>query len=167
MAQVQRTAHNPPSAPQPIGAYSLAMEVSAGRLLFVAGQVGLDASGNLVGSGDAAAQTRQVFENIGQILSGVGASFDNVVELTTYVVGRESIQGFIQARTQIYPDIFSSGDIPLTPCWSSTAWSARNSWWKSKHLRHCRDLGLTANLPGSHKFPGLNSIVPLGSASQR
>jgi enamine deaminase RidA (YjgF/YER057c/UK114 family) len=112
MAQVQRTAHNPPSAPQPIGAYSLAMEVSAGRLLFVAGQVGLDASGNLVGSGDAAAQTRQVFENIGQILSGVGASFDNVVELTTYVVGRESIQGFIQARTQIYPDIFSSGDYP-------------------------------------------------------
>ena len=65
-----------------------------------------------MGSGDAAAQTRQVFENIGQILSGVGASFDNVVELTTYVVGRESIQGFIQARTQIYPDIFSNGDYP-------------------------------------------------------
>lgn len=112
MAQIQRTAHNPPSAPQPIGAYSLAMEVGANRLLFVAGQVGLDASGNLVGSGDAVAQTRQTFQNIGKILAGVGASFSNVVELTTYLVGRESVQAFIQARTEIYPEIFPNGDYP-------------------------------------------------------
>ena len=112
MVQVQRTTLNPSAAPQPIGAYSLAVEATAGRLLFLAGQVGLDASGNLVGPGDAAAQTRQVFENIGQVLAGAGASFSNVVELTTYVVGRESIQPFIQARTEIFPEIFPDGDYP-------------------------------------------------------
>ena len=112
MVQVQRTTLNPSAAPQPIGAYSLAVEASGGKLLFVAGQVGLDASGNLVGPGDAAAQTRQVFENIGQILAGAGASFSNVVEFTSYVVGRESIQPYIEARIKIFPDIFPNGDFP-------------------------------------------------------
>ena len=112
MVQLQRTTLNPSAAPQPIGAYSLAVEASAGRLLFVAGQVGLNAGGNLVGPGDAAAQTRQVFQNIGQILAGAGASFSNVVEFTSYVVGRESIQPFIQARTEIFPELFPNGDYP-------------------------------------------------------
>ena len=110
--QLQRRVLNPPAAPQPLGAYSLAVEVSAGRLLFVAGQVALDSGGNLVGAEDAAAQTRQVFHNIGQVLSGAGASFSNVVEFTTYVVGRSSIQPFIQARTQVFPEIFPNGDYP-------------------------------------------------------
>ena len=112
MARVQRKVLNPPSAPQPIGAYSLAMEVSAGRLLFVAGQVGLNASGDLVGRGDVAAQTQQTFQNIGEILSGAGATFNSVVEFTTYLVGRESIQPFIEARNEIYPELFPNGDYP-------------------------------------------------------
>lgn len=112
MVQAQRTTLNPSAAPQPIGAYSLAVEASAGKLLFVAGQVALDASGNLVGPGDVAAQTRQVFQNIGLILDGAGASFSNVVEFTSYVVGRDSVQPYIQGRTQIFPDMFPNGDYP-------------------------------------------------------
>ncbi len=112
MSQLQRTLLNPPGAPQPIGAYSLAVDVSASRLLFIAGQVGLDSDGNLAGNGDAAAQTRQVFQNLGAVLAGAGATFSNVVELTTYVVGRGSVQPFIEARTQIYPEIFPNGDYP-------------------------------------------------------
>jgi enamine deaminase RidA (YjgF/YER057c/UK114 family) len=88
------------------------MSVKAGRLVYVAGQVGVDLSGTLVGPGDAAAQTRQVLENIGQILSAAGAGFSNVVEFTTYVVGRSSVQGFIDGRNQVFPDIFPNGDYP-------------------------------------------------------
>ena len=58
------------------------------------------------------AQTRQVFQNIGQILAGAGANFSNVVEFTSYVVGRDSIQAFIQARTQVFPEIFPNEDYP-------------------------------------------------------
>ena len=112
MTQLQRTLLNPTAAPQPIGAYSLAVDVSAGRLLFIAGQVALDANGNLVGMGDAAAQTRQVFQNIGHVLAGAGATFSNVLEFTTYIVGRGSVQPFIEARTQIFPDIFPNRDYP-------------------------------------------------------
>ena len=112
MADLQRTAITSDQAPQPLGAYSVGMSVSAGRLLYVAGQVGVDTGGTLVGPGDAAAQTRQVLRNIGHILEAAGAGFSNVVEFTTYVVGRDSVQGFIEGRTQAYPEIFPNGDYP-------------------------------------------------------
>jgi enamine deaminase RidA (YjgF/YER057c/UK114 family) len=103
---------NPPGAPQPLGAYSNAVQVTPGRLLYIAGQVAVNSNGNAVGPGDVEAQTRQIFDNIGKILEGAGASFSNVVEFTTYVVGRESVQGFINARTEIFPRIFPQGDYP-------------------------------------------------------
>ncbi len=112
MADLQRIAITSDQAPQPLGAYSVGMSVSAGRLLYVAGQVGVDTGGTLVGPGDAAAQTRQVLRNIGHILEAAGAGFSNVVEFTTYVVGRDSVQGFIEGRTQAYPEIFPNGDYP-------------------------------------------------------
>ena len=112
MAVLDRTVVTSSQAPQPLGAYSLGMSVKPGRLVYVAGQVGVDSSGILVGKGDAATQTRQVFENIGHVLAGAGADFSNVVEFTTYVVGRPSVQGYIDGRSQVYPDIFPNGDFP-------------------------------------------------------
>ena len=112
MADLQRTAVTSDKAPAPLGAYSLGMSVNAGRLVYVAGQVGVNTDGELVGPGDAAAQTQQVLQNIGHILEGAGAGFSNVVEFTTYVVGRSSVQGFIDGRNQVFPDIFPNGDYP-------------------------------------------------------
>ena len=112
VAQLRRTIVNTDKAPQPSGGNSQAIRTTPGELLFMAGQVALDNDGNLVGPGDMVAQTRQVFQNIGGVLAGVGASFSNVVEFTTYVVGRESIQGFIEARTEIFLTIFPDSDYP-------------------------------------------------------
>jgi len=81
-------------------------------LLYVAGQVGVDPSGSLVGKGDAAAQTRQALENIGHVLTAAGADFGDVVEFTTYVVGRESVPGYLEGRSEVYPDIYPDGDFP-------------------------------------------------------
>ena len=111
MPDLQRSIVNTRQAPQPIGAYSQAVRVKAGELVFLAGQVGIDADGNLAG-GDVASQTRQVFANLGGVLEAVGASFSNVVEFTTYLVGEESIQPFIQTRTEVFPGIFPDGDYP-------------------------------------------------------
>lgn len=103
---------NTAGAPQPLGAYSQGMKAPAGRLVFVAGQVGIDAAGNLSGDGSVAAQTRQVFENIGAILAAAGASFGDVVEFTTYLVGRETVQPFMAARAELLPRLFPAGDYP-------------------------------------------------------
>ena len=112
MTQLQRNVINTADAPQPLGAYSQATEVQASRLVLVAGQVSLDAAGQLVGPGDAFTQTRQVFHNIGQILKQAGAGFHNVVEFTTYVVGRASIQPFLDARAELFPSLYPEGDFP-------------------------------------------------------
>ena len=112
MSGLKRTIVNTDKAPQPIGAYSQAIRTAPGELLFIAGQVAVGHDGNPVGVGDMAAQTRQVFDNLGGILEGVGATFSNVVEFTTYVVGRDSVQPYIAARTDVYPEIFPDGDYP-------------------------------------------------------
>jgi enamine deaminase RidA (YjgF/YER057c/UK114 family) len=112
MATLQRTIVQTTQAPQPIGAYSQAVRVQAGELVYIAGQVAVDLLGNLVGPGDAQVQTRQVFENLGQILASLGASFSNVIEFTTYVVGRESVQPFLAARTELFPNLFPNHDYP-------------------------------------------------------
>jgi 2-iminobutanoate/2-iminopropanoate deaminase len=59
--------------------FSEAVEV--GNLLFLAGQIGTDASGKLVGGG-IAAQTRQTLANIRTVLERHGSSLDRIVKVT-------------------------------------------------------------------------------------
>ena len=72
---------NPSSLSQPNG-YTHVVEVSGGRTLYIAGQVALDSAGALVGAGDFAAQTEQVFANLRRALASAGATFSDVVKLT-------------------------------------------------------------------------------------
>ena len=95
-----------------MGTYSVGMSVSPGKLVYVAAQVGVDSDGNLVGKGDAAAQTRQALQNIGLVLVGAGADFSNVVECTTCVGGRSSVQGYIDGHREVYPHMYPDVDFP-------------------------------------------------------
>ena len=97
-----RQAVSTPSAPRAIGPYS--QGVRAGSLLFVSGQVPIDpATGNLV-DGDIAAQTRRVFQNIGEILKAGGASFDHVVRTTVFLADMNDFA----AMKDVYGTFFSS-----------------------------------------------------------
>lgn len=69
--------------PEPFSHYTDA--VRAGDLLFISGCVSLDAAAKLVGEGDVVAQARQVFANIGLCLEAAGASFADVVKVTTFL----------------------------------------------------------------------------------
>jgi 2-iminobutanoate/2-iminopropanoate deaminase len=72
-------------APRAIGPYVQAVDVSAGSLVFVSGQIPLDpATGQLV-QGDIAAQTDRVMQNLKAVLAGAGASFDDVVKTNIYL----------------------------------------------------------------------------------
>jgi len=57
------------------------------RMVFISGQVSMDAGGNLVGEGDLAGQAKQVYANLKAALDGAGAKPTDVAKLTTYVVG--------------------------------------------------------------------------------
>ena len=111
-SDIERTVVKTRGVDQPLGAYSHAVSVRPGRLVFIAGQVAVSEDGDVVGKGDLPAQTRQVFHNLEQILSSAGATFENVVQLTTYLVSSQSVDDFIAARTEIYPRIFPNGSYP-------------------------------------------------------
>ena len=92
---------NPPSLSAPNG-YSHIVEVQSGRTVYIAGQVAQDKSGNVVGPGNFAAQTTQVFENLKTALAAAGATFDNVVKINTYVTDMSHVQTLRDIRAKYY-----------------------------------------------------------------
>ena len=67
-------------------AFSQVVASTGARTIYTAGQVSIDERGTLVGPGDLAAQTTQVMRNVGLALAAAGATFADVVKITTYVV---------------------------------------------------------------------------------
>ena len=109
MTQPHRTLTNPPGVHPPVGRYHHLARVKASEFLFLAGQVGLDEDGNMVGLGDAGAQTRQAYKNIAKILEDAGASLNDVVQITTYLVGQDNLQSYLDARAALFDDVFPGG----------------------------------------------------------
>ena len=103
---------DPPGAPAPLGLYSHVAIAEPGRLAFIAGQVAVDAQGEIVGPHDVAAQTPVVLDNIGLILKDLGVGFSEVLALTTYIVGPESRAPWLAARTETYGRLFPEGSYP-------------------------------------------------------
>ena len=112
MTQPHRELSNPSGVYPPLGKYSHVAEVTASKLLLLAGQVSVDKAGRLVGEGDVGAQVRQAYKNIGSILAKSGASFADVVSINTYVVGRESVQPYLDARAVVFAEIFPGDQFP-------------------------------------------------------
>ncbi|MBI5433653.1 MAG: reactive intermediate/imine deaminase [Planctomycetes bacterium] len=71
-------------APAPIGPYSQAIRV--GDQLWCAGQVGLDPATGALVEGGIVAETRRAFANVDAVLAAAGASRDDVVSITVYLV---------------------------------------------------------------------------------
>src|SRR5438132_7314464 len=90
---------NPPTLSAPTG-YTHVVQVHGGRTLYIAGQVAFDKSGNVVGKGDFAAQATQVFENLKVALAAGGATFDNVIKVTTFVTAISQISTLRSIRVK-------------------------------------------------------------------
>jgi reactive intermediate/imine deaminase len=82
MTHIEHYPHTEGSPPA-VG-YSHAVSAT-GRFVAIAGQVAMDANGELVGPDDPAAQAEQVFENLGLALAAAGASFKDVIKFGVFV----------------------------------------------------------------------------------
>ncbi len=71
------------------GGYSHVVEITGpGRMVYIAGQLGLKPDGKI--AGDFRAQCIQAFENLKNALASVGAGFDDVLKLNNYLVDIKS-----------------------------------------------------------------------------
>ncbi len=97
-------------APKAIGPYSQGQVVELpglGRLVFTAGQVGLDpARGELV-AGGVREQTERVFENLAAVLAGAGCDLGDVVKTTVFLLDMQDFQ----AMNEVYARSFG-GALP-------------------------------------------------------
>lgn len=94
---------NPPGMTQP-AAYSQVVEIDGPhRLVFVAGQTGVDASGKAAQG--FRAQAVQAFTNIKTALASVGGSMDHVVRLTTYLTDiQQDADAYREVRASFLPN---------------------------------------------------------------
>jgi len=66
-----------------------------GRTIYIGGQNGINANGEIVGKGDIARQTEQTLKNIDIALASCNASFANLMKLTIYIVqGQDPYKAF-------------------------------------------------------------------------
>ena len=92
---------NPAGLSTPTG-YSHVVAARGGKTIYIAGQIALDAKGQLVGKGDLAAQTRQVFENLAVALKAAGASFDHVVKTNYYLRDASQVAVVREVRSKYF-----------------------------------------------------------------
>ena len=90
---------NPEAIAKPPG-YTHVVEVTTpGRLVYVAGQLGMLQDGTYAGGdGDFAAQAAQAFENVKSALAAAGAGFEHVVKITNFLVDAKDLPAFRAAR---------------------------------------------------------------------
>jgi 2-aminomuconate deaminase len=115
---ISRMDHHSARAPEPVGAYPHAKRV--GNLLFLSGVgprkrgtkeipgVTLDAEGNVVAY-DIAEQCRSCFENIRAVLEDAGASWNDIVDVTTFLT---DMKKDFATYNRIYAEYFAGPDKP-------------------------------------------------------
>ena len=86
----------------PFDNVGIAHAVRHGNMVFISGQIPIDPQGNIVGKGDVAAQTTQVYEIIKGLLEEIGGSLDNVVKLTTFYVNAEDFSKMAEVRKSYF-----------------------------------------------------------------
>jgi len=79
------------------------VEVTGGRMIFISGQAPTDKNGQVVGKGDFRRQAQQVFDNIKAALDAVGATPDDVVKLTSFIVDmQKNLPAYREVRRQMF-----------------------------------------------------------------
>ena len=73
-----------------------------GNMVFSSGQVSADTNGNVVGEGDAGAQSEQVFNNIEAALIAAGAAMSDVTKITAFLVNSEDYPAYAAARAKAF-----------------------------------------------------------------
>jgi enamine deaminase RidA (YjgF/YER057c/UK114 family) len=92
----------PPGWPPPRG-YANGIE-ARGRLVFVAGQIGWDESGEFP-DGDLPGQVRRTLENVLAVLAEAGAGPGHVARMTWYVTDRDEYVGSLKEIGAAYRDV--------------------------------------------------------------
>jgi len=98
-------------APAPVGPYNQAI-AAQGQMVFVAGQIPLDpVTGAIVGD-NVATQTERAIANLEAILKAAGATLEDVVKTTVFLVDMNDFP----AMNAVYARAFAAATAPARAC---------------------------------------------------
>lgn len=103
---------NPPGTAPAQGLYSHAGLSRGGTLAFIAGQLSVGPGGEVVGPGNFEVQFRQIFQNLADVLKGLGTDYNGVLKFTTYLTRSEDIEKFMALRWELFPKLFGKESFP-------------------------------------------------------
>ena len=96
-------------APKAVGAYSQA--IKAGGYLYTSGQIPIDPTTGVFVEGGVEAQTKQVMENLKQVILEAGLDFDDVIKTTIFILD----MGDFAAVNKVYEQYFTK-TLPARSC---------------------------------------------------
>ncbi|MBQ7585212.1 MAG: RidA family protein [Desulfovibrionaceae bacterium] len=99
MAKTQISTNKAPAA---VGPYSQA--ISSGNLIFVSGQIPLDPTTNTLIKGDIQAQTKQICQNISEILATQNLTLADVVKTTVFITDMNQFAKVNEIYKQYFPE---------------------------------------------------------------
>ena len=102
-----KTPLNVADAPKAIGPYSQAQVVrlhGGGRLVFTAGQVGLDPKSGEIVAGGVSEQTAQVMKNLSAVLAGAVLTLADIVKTTVYLADMQEFQAMNEVYGRHFPE---------------------------------------------------------------
>ena len=109
VSQLSKKIISTKKAPAAVGPYSQAVSTEA--LVFASGQIPIDPVTGSVITGDIKIQTRQVLNNLRQVLEAAGSSLDKVVKATVFITNMDDFP----VVNKIYVEFFPA-DPPARAC---------------------------------------------------
>jgi 2-iminobutanoate/2-iminopropanoate deaminase len=81
------------------------------RLIWVSGQIPLDEHGKLIGRGDIETQTEQCIKNVETALKKLGASLDDVVQVTVFVKEMSGLKTIHEVRLRYFKEPYPTSTL--------------------------------------------------------
>ena len=81
------------------------------RMIWVSGQLPFDKDGQLVGKGDIGKQTDQCIKNIVDVLSGLGGTLDDVVQVTVFVKDMGGLKTIHEVRLRHFREPYPTSTL--------------------------------------------------------
>ena len=87
--------------------YTFSPAVKKGKMIFLSGGWATDReTGEFVGEGDIAAQTRQIYKNMKEVLEAANASMADIVHTMDYITTTEGYKETANIRREFFGDSF-------------------------------------------------------------
>ena len=100
--EMERMLINPEGSEGIYESLQFSQAVRAGNMVWISGQVGMDASFNM---GDGIEeQTRMAFQNLQRVIEAAGGTLADIVELVTYHISMKDMKGFSKVKAEFIPE---------------------------------------------------------------